>query len=70
MPSEIDHVPASFDFTEIPPGQEGKCVVFLSSTKKPIGYGDTIDEALADAGRAKDDQTIVIVRVPERVAVF
>lgn len=63
--SEGVHFPASIDYSSFPAGFEGKWVVVRATTKQPMGFGDTLQEALAEAGiPAGDYSGIVVGRVP------
>ena len=65
MSEEVQRVPASIDYTSFPPGLEGKWVVVRSATKTPMGIGDTLQEALDEAGISPGSDTgIVVGRIP------
>ena len=61
---EIIRVPASIDFSLFPKEMAGKWVVVRKATRQPLGSGDTLENALADANFQYGDQSVVIARVP------
>ena len=65
MPDEeIVRIPASIDFSQFPNEMAGKWVVVRKVTRQPLGSGDTLEDALTDAGFQHGDQSVVVARVP------
>lgn len=64
MPEEVIRIPASIDFSLFPSEMAGKWVVVRKKTKQQIGSGNTLEEALNDAGFEHGDASVVVARVP------
>jgi hypothetical protein len=62
---DTEHFQAAIDYLAMPPGQAGKWVVVRKSDKHPLGFGNSLEEALGEAGVTLDDLNgIVVGRVP------
>lgn len=65
MPSnEAERFPARIDYSKIPPGFEGQWIVMRIFNQQPLGFGETLQAAIEQAGVTPGEQGIIIGRVP------
>lgn len=63
-PEDAERFSARIDYSKIPPGFEGQWIVVRTYIQQPIGFGETLQEAIEQAGVMPGDQTVIIGRVP------
>lgn len=64
MAEAVEHFPARIDYSKIPRGFEGQWVVVRVYNQQPLGFGETLQAALEQAGILAGDQTVIVGRVP------
>lgn len=64
MAEGVEHFPARIDYSKIPRGFEGQWVVIRIFDQQPLGFGETLQVAIEQAGILPGDKTVIVGRVP------
>ncbi len=68
--AEVEHFPARIDYSKIPRGFEGQWVVINVFDQRPLGFGETLQAAIEQAGIVPGQDGVIIGRVPAGLAVL
>jgi len=66
----VRNVRPGVDYSKISKSLAGKWVVVRRNDQQPLGAGDTLQEAFADADVPESSKDVVVTRVPTGAVVF
>lgn len=66
----VRNIRPGVDHSKIPEVLAGKWVVVRKSDQQPLGAGDTLQDAFADADVPEDSRDVVVTRAPTGAVVL